>query len=499
MNPRDLVTRTRLRTVAATATVVAAVLALSACSPTASTPAATTSVSIGDVNETFSFSPSSQDRLATSLAYDFLFTQDAKGYHPRAATSSYNTGNTVLTITLRKGLKFADGSAIDADVIKANILWSKKNGAFFSAIKDVRTVDTQTVVVDQSRADKNVMLSMFAMPIVSPATLENPDRFAASPNESGPYLLDPKSSTSGSTYRFQRNPKYWGAKSYPYKSVTVKLLADETSRINALKSGQIDAAPIGATTAADAKATGLRINQLYAGTAGMILGDRQGKILKPLGDVRVRRAMNMAFDRKAMVKSIYSGYAEASSQPFQAGTPGYQKNGENTYAYDPAGAKALLRQAGYANGFDLTLPTYTPLTKTTEAYVKQALGDIGIRVTYKAFNDDTWVGAFSGGKYPIANLGLPFAQAVDVADPNFFWNPWHNTDPKAVALLKQINVGSPAQVVGATNALGKIELDDAWWVIWAHPATLYASAKNVQVSQPQYADWVTIREFHPAS
>lgn len=494
--------RRRAGVLAVGALVASAALLLSGCSPTSSPAASekkTSAITVGVGESTFSFSPSTVDRMATSLVYDFLFTQDKDGYHPRAGTPLYNTGNTVLTIKLRKGLKFSDKTPINADVIKANILWGKDNGAFFSAITDVKVIDDLTVEVDQSHADKNVMLSLFAMPIVTKETLANPKNFASAPVESGPYLFNKKGSTTGATYKFTRNPKYWDAKDFSYDNVTVKLLADETSRINALKSGQIDVAPVAASTAADAKGSGFKLNELYSSAAGMILGDRSGKILKPLGDVRVRQAMSMAFDRDAMVKSIYAGFAKPSNSAFNIDAPGYQKDEADKYAYDPKGAKELLAQAGYPNGFDLTLPTYQPLTGNVEAYIKQALGDIGIKVKYVQFNDDTWVGGFSGGQYPIATLGLPFAQAVDTADPTFFWNPWHNNDPAAVNALKQINAGTPEEAAQATDALGKIELDDAWWIIWAHPATIWASTKNITVNQPQYADWVTMYEIKPTS
>ncbi|GAB3598515.1 ABC transporter substrate-binding protein [Microbacterium tumbae] len=484
---------------AAAALAVSTALVLSACSPSTEPTDDTSSVRIGIEGAGFSFAPTSQDRLATSMVYDFLVTQDESGYHPRAATLTYNEGNTVLTIELNEGLTFADDTPIDAEVVRANILWAKDNGAFFGAIESVEVTGDLTLEVTQSAADKNVMLSMWAMPIVSVDTLENPETYAENPNESGPYLYDEEASTSGATHVFTRNPDYPDAEMFPYDDVTISILEDVTSRVNALKSGQIDVAPIGSATAADAEAAGYTLNQLYSSAAGMILGDRRGDILPPLGDVRVRQAMNMAFDRQAMVDAIFAGYAKPSSQAFAEGTPGYQEDDADAYAYDPEGAMELLADAGYPDGFDLTLPTYEPITGDAEAYIKQALADIGIRVTFEAFNDDTWVPAFSGGEFPIATLGLPFAQAVDVASPDFFWNPWHNDDPEAVALLETINTGTPEEIVSATDALGKLQFDDAWWVIWAHPATIWASVEEVQVTTPQYSDWVTMDVITPAN
>lgn len=491
-------TRRRTRAVILTPAIIAAVAAgLVGCAP-ASGESDTGALRVGSAAESISFSPTSQDRLGVGMVYDYLLSQKDGVYSPRAAKSvEYNEGNTVLSIELRDGLTFSDGTPIDAEVIKADILWSKDNGAFFSSIEEVDVTGDLTLEIHQSHADHNVMLSLWAMPIVNVATTQEPESAATKPVESGPYLLDQAKTTTGASYVFERNPDYWDADNYPYDDVTVMMLPDDTSRINALKSGQVDVAPIAATTAAEAKGSGFTINELSAQFAGLILGDRRGDINPALADVRVRQAINMAFDREAVIQSVYAGYGTASSQPFAVGSTGYQKDQKDEYAYDPDGAKALLAEAGYPNGFELTIPTYAPSTRTVEPYLKQAMADIGITLVFDAQSDDTWLPAFSEGTYAAVPMTLPFAQSVDSAGVDFFWNGWHNDDPEAVALLDTINSGTPEEAAEATDALGKKELDEAWFAIYAHPSTIWASKSGIVVDQPQYADWVLISDIVP--
>lgn len=489
----------RSRAVVAVSATAALVGALAACaSPDSGSHSEADVLRVGSASESLSFSPTGQDAFGLAMVADYLFVQEDGVYSPRAAESfEYNEGNTVLTIKLREGLEFSEGTPIDAEVIKANILWSKDNGAFFSAIEDVVVLDELTVEVRQSEPDRNVMLSLWSMAIWNTTATDDPDDFATSPDESGPYLLVEEESTSGATYTFERNPSYWDADSFPYDDVTITMLPDDTSRLNALKSGQVDVAPIATTTGAEAEQSGLTINELSANFVGLILGDREGALAEPIGDVRVRQAISMAFDREAVVDSVYAGYAKPSSQPYLEGMDGYQDDQADAYAYDPEGAKELLAEAGYPDGFELTLPTYAPQTEQVEPYIKQALGDIGISVTFEAQSDDTWLPAYSGGEYPVVPMSLPAAQSVDSASPEFFWNPWQNNDPVAVDLLAQINSGTPEEAAAATDELGKLQLEEAWFAVYAHPSILWASVEGIEVVQPQYADWVRLSDIRP--
>ncbi|MDW8809985.1 ABC transporter substrate-binding protein, partial [Streptomyces scabiei] len=90
------------------------------------------------------------------------------------------------------------------------------------------------------------------------------------------------------------------------------------------------------------------------GWAGLLLLDREGTVVKGLGDVRVRQALNFAVDRAAITKAVYGDYGAPVSQPQMPGYDGYSPEAAKTYPHDPDKAKKLLKAAGYGSG--LTIP-----------------------------------------------------------------------------------------------------------------------------------------------
>ena len=163
--------------------------------------------------------------------------------------------------------------------------------------------------------------------------------------------------TTGSQYAFTKVDGYWDAADYPYKHLVVKVLKNDTAAVSALKTGQIDATLVGLTSVQEVKASGFKISPFQGQTTRLILSDHLGKVVPALGDVRVRQAMNMVFDKEAMAKSLYLGQAQPTAQVFRPGTPAYIDGLKDPYPFDIEKAKSLMAEAGYANGFDLELPT----------------------------------------------------------------------------------------------------------------------------------------------
>src|SRR5207249_3392144 len=112
------------------------------------------------------------------------------------------------------------------------------------------------------------------------------------------------------------------------------------------------------------KGAGYSLAQWELDWAGLLLLDRSGKINPALKDVRVRQAINYAFDKQALLKALQKGYATPSTQIFPPRSPGYDTSLDSKYDYNPTKAKQLLSDAGFANGFTLAMPT-TPLLGTT--------------------------------------------------------------------------------------------------------------------------------------
>jgi glutathione transport system substrate-binding protein len=104
---------------------------------------------------------------------------------------------------------------------------------------------------------------------------------------------------------------------------------------------------------------------------------------KPFNDIRVRTALNLAVDKKAYIKVIFSGYAEELDSPMAPGLTFYAR--QTPWPYDVAKAKALLADAGYPNGFDVTITGGTStLAKRTMEFLQQQLAMVGVRVTVES-------------------------------------------------------------------------------------------------------------------
>lgn len=183
-------------------------------------------------------------------------------------------------------------------------------------------------------------------------------------NGTGPYLLQDFQAGNSNTY--VKNPNYWdkekiGGQEYklPFvDKITYRTIKDEATRYSLLRTGKLDILEvIRASEVEDLKkqAPQLKWSRTLAMT-GTYMAMRVD--VKPFDDIRVRRAMNMAVDRQAIIKSIYSGHAEVFGFPMHPDYVGYfepltamPQAVQELYTYNPAKAKQLLAEAGYPNGF----------------------------------------------------------------------------------------------------------------------------------------------------
>src|SRR6202007_2710547 len=138
----------------------------------------------------------------------------------------------------------------------------------------------------------------------------------------------------------------------PFDKIVFKPLTDPTAILNALRSGQINGALMtNAKNIAPAESAGLTVNKNTPGDVdGVYIWDRGGTMVKALGNVKVRQALNYAFDKNAIVKTAKQGYGEPTTQVYNKDTAAFDSSYDGKYSYDPAKAKQLLAEAGYPNG-----------------------------------------------------------------------------------------------------------------------------------------------------
>ena len=249
------------------------------------------------------------------LPYDTLLLRKPDGtLAPMLATEWEYTDKkmTTLQLKLRTDVTFSDDEKFDAAAVKANLDGFKKaNGrqvAMLQNYDSTTVVDPTTVTIQLTKADPAFLyyLSQAAGLMGAPNALGGAD-IGQVPVGSGPYTMVKEETVKGSQFVFTKRAGYWNPDLQKWDKITMRVLADITARVNAVTTGDVDATLLDATTKAQAEAQGLKLLGWPVDWSGLLLFDRDGKIVPALKDVRVRQAINYALDRQSMLKTVQQG------------------------------------------------------------------------------------------------------------------------------------------------------------------------------------------------
>jgi ABC-type transport system substrate-binding protein len=349
---------------------------------------------VGDIS---SFDPSQQPANNFVMLYQIYDTLAEESstlkLQPRLAQSwTFNRGQTQLTVHLRKGLHFSDGSPVTA----ADVVWNIQRYQDPVVASNIRplalTVDrttapnSTTLVIHFSKPTPNAFDLLDLMWISKPAASNTDASIKSNPIGTGPFKL--VQWAPGSEIVLTRNPYYWHKTKSNVSEVVIKDFPDAISAGLAFQSHQVDMVMQPSNT--DLKRLGGSKAGAHAIAAG--LGSTMEYIMLnarvvPLNDVRVRRAISLAVDRKAFVNSYEPGLAQPWCVPWRVGTWAYKAAGKLATKCDPDlnQAKALLASAGYANGLDLKVTTstegYAPGSAVNAQILQQNLAKIGVHLT----------------------------------------------------------------------------------------------------------------------
>lgn len=500
---------------ATAAAALATSLALASCAaPSGATGGddAVTELTIGTVVDVESFDPAT---LASGgdwpqiwgAVYDTLLKLEPDGsVSENLATEwEYSNDNTTLTLTLRDDVTFTDGAPFNAEAVKANIEHFQEGTGTArytaDAIESIEVIDEDEVAIHLSAPDpvleRSLALSLGAM--ASPEALKTTE-IALSPVGSGPYVLDEGASAKGAQYVFERNEDYWNPEEFPFDSLTIRVLSDVNARLNALVSGQIDAGRITPSLAAQAEAQELAVYNNPVDWVGLIILDREGALVPALGDVRVRQAINMVFDRPALLEALGLGMGSVTEQIVGLDSAAYDESLNDTYGYDLDAAKALMAEAGYADGFSVKMidrdryAQYMP-------YVEQALGELGITIEWVSLAEDIATANSYSGDFPmliIANSAPVNAyEALNLAYGST-WNVFDNHDPEFDAYMEKARTSSGAEQEEAYQAANAWLVENAWFVPWYYSDIVYATSPDVTVKVQSGDAGPQLRSFSPA-
>ncbi|MEQ3554071.1 ABC transporter substrate-binding protein [Pseudonocardia nematodicida] len=423
-----------------------------------------------------------------------------------AETFEYNDDNTVLTLGLREGITFSDGTPFDAEAVKANIEnlrdGAGQNSVMVSSVDEVVAVDELTAELRLTQPDPALLtyLTLAGGVMGSPAALGT-DEITTQPVGSGPYVLDAGASEPGVRFVFTRNPDYWDATAYPYETLELVVINELTARVNALRSGQVQGITADGTAVAEAESAGLGVSEWPLNRRGLYLADRDGTVVPALADKRVRQAINHAIDAQGILDGIQLGYGERSTQVFNPTSVNYVPALNDAYPFDPDRARALLAEAGYADGFDVLMPESAE--EKSNPIVAQQLADVGIRVQYEKVAPTSYVEEVQSGRYGMfwfsnstAEAWWDMSKQIPAAAP---WNPFSTATPELDALIEQARTAPDEDTYAQSmTAINEYVVDEAWFDIWYLENVVYLSAPEVEVTVHPMNVVPFIKDFAPA-
>lgn len=305
---------------------------------------------------------------------------------------------TTYTFTLREGVKFHNGQTVTAEDVVYSINrcaavpegQEKPLAAAFSAVKSVEALDEKTVAVTIAQRDLEFISYMTAA--IIPADYENQD---TAPVGTGPFKF--VSRTPQQDFVMERFEDYWGAPAWLDK-VTYKICENADALVMNLNGGSIDLC----AHLTSAQASQLNQNfQVLEGTMNLVQAIYLNNQAKPFDNQLVRQALCYAIDRQGIMDMVADGHGTAvGSSIYPAFTKYFLPELVDKYPHDVAKAKELLAQAGYPDGFDMTISVpnnYQPHMDTAEVVAEQ-LREAGINVTIQPVEWSTWLDTIYNGR-----------------------------------------------------------------------------------------------------
>lgn len=416
-------------------------------------------------------------KLEPGLAKTWDVAEDGKAY----------------TFHLRENARFSSGEPVTAD----DVVFSLKRAAgdksewarFFKPIIGYEVIDSHTVRLSLDKPFTPLLnnLALFSASILPQKALtESGETFFNKPIGSGPFVLEQWS--RGEKMQLGKNTYYWQSGKPMIDKADIQIISEDNSRVLKLKAGELDAV------------IGLPFNQIaglksdarfQVGVAEVFRSElvQLNTRVKPLDDVRVRQALNYAIDKDGIVKSILRGNGKvaASSLPIMA----YHDSTLTPYPLDLAKAKALLSEAGVADGLKLKLlvPSGDMTHRQVASVIQNNLARIGVQVELQTIESSSQFSTTKAGNYEMA---LTFTTS-DTIDPdqlvgftavnperaNAMHTEWQDLRVNELYEQERRTLDGPERGKQFKEIENHIH-DGAPFIFLYHQGAPYASGKNVE-------------------
>ncbi len=335
--------------------------------------------------------------------FEGLVKPDSDGNIIPAVAESYKISEDGLqyTFTLREGIRFHNGELVTVEDVVFSISRCAgllDDGAYSAAsslagIIDVEAVDEKTVVITVNECSIELLASLATTyAAIIPANYADQ---ATNPVGTGPFRYVSRSPQEN--FVIERFDDYWGD-SAKLARVTFKIIADPDALVITLLSGSIDVCAH--LTVEQAEAVKDRFD-IAKDTMKLVQALYLNNTVAPFDDVRVRQALCYAINVDEIIEFVCSGYGVAvGSSMFPAFGKYFDPSLADYYTYDVTKAKQLLTEAGYPNGFEMTITApsnYAQHVQTAEVIVEQ-LKAVGINAKLELVEWATWVSDVYGAR-----------------------------------------------------------------------------------------------------
>lgn len=470
-------------------------------------------------------SSSGEVAKVTNQAYDQLILFEAGKTSLRdGLAKEYSVDGTTATLKLRQGAKFHNGEEFTADDFKATYRRftdpkykhypGKKNleiayaDAVYGKIKSVTVSDKYKLEIELKEEFVPFLknLAMFPAAVMSKKAIEGDTDLTSNPVGTGAFKFE-QSQNQNSQIQFSANTDYWGE-----VPKVGNLIFDTTSknstRVQDLSSGNAHITDgLDATTAKQVQNDSkLELKSKPGLNIGYLAFNMER--VEPFRKKKVRQALNYAVNTKAIVNTIFKGFAQRASQPVPPGILGYNEE-LDPYGHDPEKAKQMLADAGHGDGLTFTMAVpnakraYNPNPDKVAQQFKSDFANVGVTVKINKMKWDKFLNYTETGKHDACFLGW----MTDNGDPNNFFNAllhpgakipegqdWVSFDAKNfntfnvaawankeyVKLVEEgVAVSDEAKRKKIYNKAGKIAHDEAPWVFIAHAKEQRGISKTV--------------------
>jgi peptide/nickel transport system substrate-binding protein len=348
-------------------------------------------------------------------------TNDSK-FVPGLAETWQPVNNTTWRFTLRRGVKFHDGSPLTADSVVYTLRRAKENTKLIKSFvyQDIDTVEKDgdfAVVVKSKNPFGSLPAHLTMLGVLPASAAANEQAFFQKPVGTGPFRF--VSWTHGDNVRLEANRAYWKPGTPKAERLHFRFIPELSTRVAGIRAGELHV-----------------VDRVWPDTVETLKGSPGVKVLdtpaieaqrwifqlakEPVKDHRLRQAISLAIDRDVIIKDILVGYGRPVVSPIPPGLIGHTSFSPKPY--DPEKARSLLKQAGYSNltlDFVLMKDLYPKQVEICQA-VAAMLGEVGIKVNIKNLEIATAREQRTAGTYDMFFSGW----AHMPHDPDWYLGQW---------------------------------------------------------------------------